>query len=151
MKNKIKHLVIALVVLATLNLLPATARAQGTAFTYNGRLNANGSPANGSYDLLFTLYNAVTNGTMFGTLTNTATAITNGLFTVPLDFGGVFNGANYWLEIAARTNGNGTFITLSPRQPILPTPYAIYSANAGSAATATTAGSAGIAASANSV
>ena len=148
MKNKIKHLVIALVVLATLNLLPATARAQGTAFTYNGRLNANGSPANGSYDLLFTLYNAVTNGTMFGTLTNTATAITNGLFTVPLDFGGVFNGSNYWLDISVSQAGSNTFSELSPRQLIMPTPYAIYSATAGSAATA---GTAGIAGSANSV
>ncbi len=41
------------VLLATVNLLPA----QGTAFTYQGQLNAGGSPASGSYDLTFTLYN----------------------------------------------------------------------------------------------
>jgi hypothetical protein len=114
-------------------------RAQGTAFTYNGKLNDGANPANGSYDLRFALFTAVTNGNAAGSLTNTATGISNGLFTVTLDFGSVFNGSNYWLEIAARTNGGGTFSTLIPRQPILPTPYAIYAINAGNAATAATA------------
>ena len=36
--------------------------AQGTAFTYQGRLNNNGSPANGSYDLAFTLFNTNISG-----------------------------------------------------------------------------------------
>jgi hypothetical protein len=148
MKIKLNCLLIALAILSTVNSQLSTAHAQGTAFTYNGRLNDSGAPATGSYDLQFTIYNAVTNGTAFGALTNTATAITNGLFTATLDFGGVFNGSNYWLEIAARTNGGGVFSTLSPRQQITPTPYAIYSANAGSAATATTAATAG---SANSI
>ncbi|HEY5043845.1 MAG TPA: hypothetical protein VIK53_17880 [Verrucomicrobiae bacterium] len=141
----------ACVLLATFNLQLATAFAQGTTFTYNGRLNDQGPPATGSYDLSFTLYNAATNGTVFGALTNSATAVSNGLFMVTLDFGNVFNGSNYWLEIAARTNGGDAFSTLSPRQPVMPVPYAIYAANAGSAATANTAATAGIAASANSV
>src|ERR1039458_7655778 len=104
MNNQIKQLLTVLVLLSTLSLQPSTAHAQATAFTYNGRLSAGGSPANGSYDLQFTLYNATTNGTAFGTLTNSATAITSGMFTVTLDFGGVFNGSNYWLELAVRTN-----------------------------------------------
>ena len=54
-------------------------------------------------------------------------AVTNGLFTVSLNFGpGIFSGANYWLQIAVRTNGAGSFTTLSPRQPLLPVPYAIF-------------------------
>jgi hypothetical protein len=124
-------------------------RAQGTAFTYNGRLNEGANPANGIYDLWFALYDAGTNGTMFGTLTNTATEVFNGQFIVTLDFGNVFNGANYWLETAARTNGSGEFITLSPREQITPAPYAIYAANAGHAATATTASSANSVSAAN--
>jgi hypothetical protein len=132
---------LALVALAILNLQPSIAFAQGTAFTYNGRLNDGTNPATGSYDLRFTLYTAATGGTLSGALTNTATGITNGLFTVTLDFGGVFNGANYWLELAARTNGGGAFSPLSPRQPVMPAPYAIYSANAGTAATASSASS----------
>jgi len=43
------------------------------------------------------------------------------------DFGAIFDGRNYWLVIAARTNGAGTFTTLNPRQPLLPSPYAIFS------------------------
>ena len=110
--------------------------AQGTEFTYNGMLQENGNPANGRFDLSFSLYNAVTKGSLIGSVTNTATGVSNGLFVATLDFGAVFNGANYWLEIAARTNGGGAFTTLSPRQPLTPAPYAVYAPTAGSAATA---------------
>jgi len=33
----------------------------------------------------------------------------------------VFNGSNYWLEIAVRTNSGGAYTTLAPLQPITPT------------------------------
>jgi hypothetical protein len=101
--------------------------AQGTAFSYQGRLNDSGSPATGIYDVRFTIYDAVTNGNLVaGPLTNSATAVTNGLFVVPLDFGsGVFTGAARWLEVDVRTNGGGAFSTLLPLQPIQPVPYAI--------------------------
>ena len=106
----------------------STAHAQGTAFTYQGRLNFNGNPAAGNFDVRFAVFDANTNGNQFGvTLTNSATAVTNGLFAVTLDFGaGIFTGPSRWLEIAARTNGNGAFATLAPRQALTPTPYAIY-------------------------
>jgi hypothetical protein len=113
--------------------------AQGTAFTYQGQLEAGGNPANGSYDLQFTLYDAATSGSAVGSTTNTGTAVNEGLFMATLDFGGVFDGSGYWLEIAVRTNGGGAFTTLSPRQPITAAPQALYAANAGSAATATSA------------
>ena len=62
--------------------------AQGTAFTYQGRLNDGGIPATGNYDLAFTLYSAISGGSpVTGPITNTATAVSNGLFTVNLDFG----------------------------------------------------------------
>jgi hypothetical protein len=134
---------LALAALATFNLQPPTALAQGTAFTYQGQLTANGSAATGIYDLRFTIYDAVTNGDVVsGVLTNAATPVTNGLFTVTLDFGaGVFTGPARWLEVDVRTNGNGAFTPLVPRQALTPSPYAVYSATAGSATTATTAAS----------
>jgi hypothetical protein len=121
--------------LAALSLQPRPASAQGTAFAYQGRLYDGGSPASGIYDLEFTLCDAASNGNCIaGPLTNAATCVTNGLFTVTLDFGPVFNGSNFWLQIAARTNGADGFTSLNPPQPLAPAPYAVYAANAASAA-----------------
>jgi trimeric autotransporter adhesin len=105
--------------------------AQVTAFTYQGRLNDANNPANGLYDLQFTLYLVATgSGSIAGPLTRAATPVTNGLFTVTIDFGAAaFPGFDRWLEIAARTNGSGSFATLSPRQALTPTPYAITAQN----------------------
>ena len=63
-------------------------------------------------------------------MTNDATVVSNGLFTVTLDFGSVpFDGSNRWLDIGVRTNGGGdSFATLNPRQPITSAPYAITAA-----------------------
>ena len=104
-------------------------RAQTTTFTYQGRLTDNGNPANGIYDLRLTIYDAATNGGSFGTITSSATSVSNGLFTVSLDFGNQFPGANRWLEIEARTNGAGSFTTLVPRQQLTSTPYAVTAGN----------------------
>ena len=106
---------------------------QGTAFTYQGRLNAGGVPANGPYDLTFGLFKESSGGSaVAGPITNTAVAVSNGLFTVSLDFGaGVFTGTPYWLEITARSNSVGTFIVLSPRQALAASPYALYAPTAG--------------------
>ena len=109
--------------------------AQGTAFTYQGRLNNSTNPAAGKFDLSFALYDAATAGTQQGLLlTNAATFFTNGLFTVTLDFGNQFPGAARWLEIGVRSNGVATaFTTLAPRQPLTPAPYATYATYAASA------------------
>ncbi len=102
--------------------------AQGTAFLYQGRLSDNGSAASGKYDLRFALYDAAVSGNAIGgSQTNFAVPVTNGLFMTNVDFGAVFTGTNYWLSIGVRTNGNlGAFTLLTPRQAILPTPYAIF-------------------------
>ena len=133
MKTNIPGLIIALGLLSTLNPRLSTAFAQGTAFTYQGRLNNNSGPANGSYDLKFTLYDAnqPVNNFIAGPMTNAATAVSNGLFTVTLDFGNVFNGSARWLEIAVETNGGSGFATLNPRQQLTPTPYAVFATTAG--------------------
>ena len=104
--------------------------AQDTAFTYQGRLANAGQPANASYDMTFALFNAVTGGSQVGiTTTVMAIGVTNGLFTVELDFGGNFPGADRWLEISVRPAGGGAFTTLSPRQKFTATPYAITAGN----------------------
>ncbi|HWD19618.1 MAG TPA: tail fiber domain-containing protein [Verrucomicrobiae bacterium] len=113
----------------------ATSPAQSTAFTYQGQLQYNGAPANGLYDLQFAVFDAVTNGVQISVfVTNVATPVSAGLFTATLDFGAApFDGSPIWLDVAARTNGNGAFVSLAPRQPITPSPLAIYAATAASA------------------
>ncbi len=107
--------------------------AQTSAFTYQGQFRSNGIPATGQFDFRFTLHNDLLAGIQVGgPLTNSATGVTNGLFTTTLDFGSsVFDGNLRWLEISVRTNGNATneFIALAPRQPITATPYAVRAAN----------------------
>jgi hypothetical protein len=65
------------IVLCSLLAISNSAPAQGTAFTYPGRLNAGGSPANGSYDIAFSLY-AVNAG---GVAIAGATGVTNSFTT----------------------------------------------------------------------
>jgi hypothetical protein len=108
------------------------ALAQGTAFTYQGRLNDSASPANGSYDLKLTLYDSVSGGLVVaGPLTNAPTAVSNGLFTVMLDFGtAAFTGPARWLEIGVRSNGSAVaYLTLNPRQALTAVPYAVTAGN----------------------
>ena len=126
---------------AALLLVVASALSQGTAFTYQGRLSDGSAAAHGRYDLRFAVYDAPTGGAGCGDpLTNAATPVSNGCFTVTLDFGAaVFTGDARWLDLAVRTNGAVNFQPLAPRQPLTPTPYALFTARAGSATYAATA------------
>ena len=100
--------------------------AQGTAFTYQGFLRQGGNPADANYDFQFSLWTAVSGGTQVGsTLTRTSVLVRNGLFTVSLDFGNVWDGSERYLQIAVRPTGSGSYTTLSPRVKVAPTPYAI--------------------------
>jgi len=75
MKNTIKSLSLGCL-LATVGL---SAFAQGTVFTYQGRLNNGTNAVTGTYDLKFQLYDSVTGGTLLGgPTTNTAVGVTNG-------------------------------------------------------------------------
>ncbi|MCX8157209.1 MAG: tail fiber domain-containing protein [Verrucomicrobiae bacterium] len=103
--------------------------AQTTTFSYQGRLVENGLPANGTYDLRFTLYDGPTNATPLAPPVQAAPVLVNaGLFQVLLDFGpGLFTGPERWLEIAVRPQGSaGPYTTLTPRQWITPVPYAMH-------------------------
>jgi hypothetical protein len=108
------------------------ASAQTTEFTYQGRLTSGGVPVDGGAALSFHLYDALTNGSEIGVQSNNVT-VTNGIFSVKLDFGAVFPGADRYLEIWVHTvnqQGQPVIYTLSPRQKINASPYAISSTNA---------------------
>src|SRR5690606_3434293 len=79
--------------------------AQNTAFTYQGRLNSDGNPANGVYDFTFQAFDApVAGNSIGGTVSVNAVDVTNGLFTALLDLGtSPFTGPARWLQIRVST------------------------------------------------
>ena len=97
------------------------ALAQGTAFTYQGRLNDNSTPVNGNFDLTFALFDTNSGGgAVAGPVTNLATLVSNGLFTTTIDFGpSVFTGASNWLQLAVRP-----FTAKAPARPTVSSPMA---------------------------
>lgn len=118
-----------------------TAQAQQTAFTYQGKLTDGGSAANGNYDLQFALFDSPTDGTQISTTKTLASvSVSAGIFTVSLDFGAnAFSGATRYLEISARSTGVGSYMRMTPRQPISSIPYAVRSLSAATADVATNA------------
>ncbi|HEX5217962.1 MAG TPA: hypothetical protein VFZ59_00205 [Verrucomicrobiae bacterium] len=108
-------------------LVSASVTAQTSSFTYQGQLKFNGTPVNGVYDFMFRLMNDPVNGTAAPVIPiNPGVIVSNGIFTTGMDFGMEnFAGGNLWLEVSVRTNNAGLFTTLSPRQLLTSTPYAV--------------------------
>lgn len=115
-----------------LALLSFSAAAQNSAFNYQGSLVQNGTPANGQFDLVFRLFADSKGGNQLApeiTLENVQ--VTNGKFSVELsfDFQPFTSVAAQYLEIAVRPGSStGEFTTLTPRQHLTSSPYAMKSA-----------------------
>ena len=112
-------------------------------FKYDqAELVLDGTPVDGEWDFEFTLWGTLAAGPQIGpTLTFDGVGgnpppvtLTNGVFTVVLDFGSdLFTGDARWLQIAARDGAStGAFTTLNPRVELTPAPHAIFSTTAGS-------------------
>jgi hypothetical protein len=134
MKNRIRFMVLFVC------LLPIAVHAQTTEFTYQGRLTDSSVAANGQYDFQFKLFDATTAGTQQGsTQTITGVQVTNGIFTVVLNFGSTaFSaGLDRWLEISVKKPTDTSYSVLSPRQKITSAPYSVRSLLADTANSAT--------------
>jgi len=139
--NNLKANLVRAGMLAVLLFCNEAALAQGTAFTYQGKLVDNGNPANGSYDMQFKLFDMLTAGTQQGSVVVPNVTVTNGVFTVQIDLGvcpPCFNGFDRFLEISVKQTSASTFTTLTPRQPVTSTPYARRSLSSASADSAIT-------------
>lgn len=107
-------------------------QANSSTFTYQGFLSLNATPAQGFFDLSFTLFGVASGGSaLAGPIQFDNVSVNQGLFTVQLDFGpDVFNGDPRYLSIGVRPGASGGgYTTLSPRQPVSAAPYAIYAQN----------------------
>ncbi|MEP7074926.1 MAG: tail fiber domain-containing protein [Acidobacteriota bacterium] len=125
----------ALLFISFLVIVAGSAFSQSSIFTYQGKLTESGMQANGQYDLVFRLFDG--GGSQIGgDLTKEDVQVTSGIFTVALDFGAspFTGGTGESLEIAVRLGSStGAFSTLTPRQPLTSSPYAIKSSSASSA------------------
>jgi hypothetical protein len=123
--------------LCAVALLAPAAFAQSTAFTYQGKLDDNGQAATGLYEMTFALYaqpDAV--APLPGASATLTVPVTNGLFTVMIDFGsGPFDGSPRWMQTSVRLSGSmSPPVALLPRTAVGSTPYATYAKTAGSVA-----------------
>lgn len=135
-----KHCLIASILALTLYLAFCTVTVfpQSTEFSYQGFITDTTAPANGTYDIEFRLFDALNGGVALATLPRANVLVTNGVFSVVLDFG-PFPGTDRFLEIGVRPAGSSSFTTLAPRSKILAVPYATLAQNALNAQAATSA------------
>src|SRR5438477_2242329 len=130
-------LLLALTVSAAVGVQTAQSAPATNGFTYQGQLSTHGgsqSKAIKSADIRFTLYDSETGGNAIGsTLERSFGVLIGGRFVTTLDFGtGAFTGQARWLELQLRTpSGSGAYTTLTPRQQIMASPYALYALNGG--------------------
>jgi hypothetical protein len=104
--------------------------ALGTAFTYQGQLKNGGNAVNGTCAMAFRLYDDPSSGTLIGGPINASVPVTNGLFTVGLDFGSsAFDGSGHWLDISVDCGSGVT--PLTPRQALTAAPYALFALSTG--------------------
>jgi hypothetical protein len=114
-------------ILSSIGLVVMMALACAQPFTYQGLLKQSGTPVNGTLSMTFKLYNALTGGSQVGSAITQNVSVQDGLFTVELDFGSVWDGSPRYLEIQVGST------TLTPCVKINPTPYAIWANTAGTA------------------
>jgi trimeric autotransporter adhesin len=125
-------LLVCLVIIDSFSHLDA-AFAQTTAFSYQGQLQNNGSPASGAYDFRFRLAaDPLGNNYVGSPFVTNGISVANGLFVTAIDFGvGPFGGSNYWLEVDVRTNGASGYTALTPLPALTSVPYALFANTAG--------------------
>lgn len=119
--------------------LTSWTRADNNTFNYQGKLNDDCCPANGFYDVRFTLCKSSSASDVVPSLQPVIHLlfVTNGLFSTNLNFGtgsSIFDGSPRWLSLEVRNAGVGSFVPLHPLTEISRTPEAIFAQKAGSVA-----------------
>lgn len=99
----------------------------GTEFSYQGQLYKNGAPLNDVADLVFTLWDAPSEGAQVSDIISIDEyAVVDGLVLAELDFCcDLYKGDPRYLQVEVRSPaGGGDYTTLEPRQKLTATPYA---------------------------
>lgn len=109
-------------------LLPMTLQAQflETRFTYQGYLELDGQPVNGTCTIRFDLYETSTGGSPItgGTRFYGSIPVVDGIFTVNIDFDDTLIFENFYPFLEVSPDCGTGYQTLSPRQQIFGVPFA---------------------------
>ena len=99
----------------------------GEAFTYQGQLRDATGPVNATCHLQFTLWDAIEGGSLVAAMSPLENVLLqDGFFTVQLDFGvAAFQGDSRWLEVSVSCPAGSDYVTLTPRQELTASPYAL--------------------------
>lgn len=110
----------ALLVAGPIATAPAIADSGVHAYTYRGELSEHGSPAQGEYDLRFTLHASPDDDIAIDAAELADVHIEDGHIQAALPFTGVpLEGLDYWVEASVRAAGSDEpFAVLAPRQPL---------------------------------
>jgi hypothetical protein len=113
----------------------AGAGPMGTTFVYQGHYDIQGQPANGLFDLAFSLCSGPDGPNVLERVVLEDVQVVDGAFQVELDFTGlVWDGQERWMQVEARPAQSTdplAFVLTGPRQPIRPVPYALYAQQSG--------------------
>ena len=96
--------------------------AHADSFTYPGRLQDGGTPANGRYDIQLTLYSKQSGGSVLaGPVTLYGVSVSNGNFSTNVDFGPMTPMTSQgWVDVKVSPAGNNAFVSLDNRSPVEP-------------------------------
>ncbi|CAE7758422.1 unnamed protein product [Symbiodinium sp. CCMP2592] len=118
----IRSITAAAIIAASSFITTTPAHATPTTFTYQGHLVNDGQLADGIYEFQIRLLDDI--GTQIGSTEFANVVVSEGTFTLDLDFGpSAFDGSERFLEFAVRSvDDGGSFVTLSPNQRVNATP-----------------------------
>ena len=135
---RLKNILVGVILLSVLSIPPLYAQIPGLINFQGKLLDTSNNPKNGTFSMVFSIYNVATGGSALWTETQPSVSVTNGVFSVQLGAvtpipQSVFVSSPTYLEvdIAGQTG--------SPRQELVTSPYAFSSGQADTATVALTA------------
>ncbi len=120
---------LSLPLLVAFSLFAAAASAADNRFPYQGHLEKDGVPLNGTFDFQFRLFSVASAGTQLWVETRSGIQVTAGAFSTTLGAAtaipdAVLNNPTLFLQVSVRRVGEPTFVTLTGRQQLLNVPKA---------------------------
>lgn len=132
--SRLLNVLASLAILLALTAPLAAGQVTATSFTYQGRVQENGTGIDAAQARLsFRLWDAATGGSQVGSdVVAYPVVVVDGIFTTALDFGeSAFGSALRYLEVGIDPAGGTSYTWFAPRQPLTPAPVALFALHSG--------------------